>query len=105
MGSILSRVNQIVDVLNAVSGYQKLSNERAGSLGATIDSPSVEAIREAQGGNIAPLPITVTRWYMSDLETAQYAADTGDLGPAGRLVNALRRDGTVQGVLGRSPAG
>ena len=46
----------------------------------------------------SPPPNTQTRWFLSDLESAQHAADNGNLRLAGRLCRSLRRDGTVFGV-------
>jgi hypothetical protein len=51
------------------------------------------------GGNIAPLPTTQTRWYISDLESASKAADGGDLSTAARMYRAFRRDGVLSGLL------
>ena len=59
----------------------------------------VESVRRALGGQISPLPVTQTRWYLADLEQAQRLADTGDLSSAARLCRAMRRDGVISGVL------
>jgi hypothetical protein len=64
----------------------------------SLDDPSVIQIREAFGGQISPLPMTRTRWYLEDLEAAEHAADAGDLSMAAQLVNAYGRDGTLAGV-------
>lgn len=65
----------------------------------TVDEERVKSIREALGGNLSPLPTTRTRWYLADLEQAVRAADVGDLGTVGQLWRAMRRDGTLSGLL------
>ncbi len=44
-------------------------------------------------------PRSVTRWHLSDLESAIIAADTGNLRTLGQLWRTVRRDGQVAGVL------
>lgn len=66
---------------------------------ASLDDKSITRIRKTMGGQLSPLPITQTRWYLSDLEGAQRLADTGDLSSAARLCRAMRRDGIIAGVL------
>lgn len=46
----------------------------------------------------APSP-SITRWHLADLEGAIHAADSGNMRLAGQLCRALRRDGTISGVL------
>lgn len=65
----------------------------------SLDDESVERTREAYGGQISPMPVTRTRWHLSDLEYAQRAADVGDLSHAAQLCASMRRDGTLHGVL------
>lgn len=67
--------------------------------GAGVDDQTANAIRVAMGGNLAPLPIAQTRWYLADLETAVKAADGGDLQKAAQLYRAFRRDGVLSGLL------
>jgi hypothetical protein len=67
--------------------------------GISIDSPSVEAIRSALGGQLSPLPITNLRWYLKDLETALHQADEGVLDKVGQLWRAMRRDAVLVGTL------
>lgn len=73
--------------------------------GPSIDSPSVEEVRRVYGGQLAPLPVTQTRWHDSDLETAERLADTGDLSMAARLMRTVRKDGTFAGVLATRTGG
>lgn len=57
------------------------------------------------GGQLAPPPFSQTRWYLSDLEAAEFAADGGDLGPAARLMRAAMMDGVLAGVLSTRTGG
>lgn len=75
------------------------------AVASRIDDPVVEAARKRLGGQFAPLPISQTRWYLSDLEAAEMAADRGDLSIAGRLMRAARKDGTFAGVLATRTGG
>jgi len=71
----------------------------------SLDDASVEKARKQLGGQLAPLPITQTRWYLADLERAMHQADTGDLSLAARMCRALRRDGALAGLLSTSAGG
>lgn len=73
--------------------------------GPSIDSPRVEEVRKIYGGQLAPLPVTQTRWHDSDLETAERLADMGDLSMAARLMRTVRKDGTFAGVLATRTGG
>lgn len=59
----------------------------------------VDARLKALGGQVSPLPTTRLRWYLHDLESAQYAADTGDLSIAAQITSAALGDGFLRGVL------
>jgi hypothetical protein len=50
-------------------------------------------------GQINPPPTSQTRWLPVHLEDAIRCADLGDMAPAARLWRAMRRDGTLSGVL------
>lgn len=65
----------------------------------------IESARKLNGGNLQPLPVTRTRWYLSDLETAEHLADSGDLSWCGELMKAARKDGVVSGVLSTRTGG
>ena len=71
----------------------------------SIDDEAVERMREQHGGQLAPLPISQTRWYLSDLEAAEHAADNGIMAPAARLMRAARKDGVLAGVLSTRTGG
>lgn len=71
----------------------------------SLDSPQVESIREAMGGQLSPRSTSQTRWYQSDLESAEHAADQGIIAPAARLMRAARKDGVLAGVLSTRTAG
>ena len=81
--------------LLGVSTYQT-----APTYGPELGDKFVERIREALGGNLTPMPTTQTRWYLADLEQAQFQADAGNLEPAARLCRAMRRDGQISGLMG-----
>lgn len=67
--------------------------------GPDLDDEIVVAAREMLGGNIQPLPTTKLRWYIQDLEFAQEQADAGFIREAARLSAAMRRDGTIDGLM------
>jgi hypothetical protein len=71
----------------------------------TLDDGAVEKLRKQFGGQLAPLPITITRWYQRDLETAIHNADVGDLSSAALLYRSFRRDGTLAGLLSTRTSG
>lgn len=71
----------------------------------SLDDDRVERLREALGGQLSPLPTTRTRWFLSDLESAQAAADAGDLSAAAQLYRAMRRDAAYAGLLATRTGG
>jgi hypothetical protein len=73
--------------------------------GPELDERVVEMVREQMGGQLQPLPRTHLRWYLDDLETAQHAADAGNLEAAAQLYRAMRRDGVLSGLLGTRTSG
>lgn len=87
--------NRWLSALLGISAYQR---PPSGSL-PSLDSSPVETIREALGGQLAPPLLSQTRVYLADVESAEYAADNGDMAPAARLMRAARKDGTLAGVL------
>jgi hypothetical protein len=87
--------------LLGVSAYQPASNPNLPDL----DSRSVEETRRALGGQLQQVPTTFLRWYYSDLESAQYMADQGNLKRAAQLYRAFRRDGVIAGLLGTRTSG
>lgn len=96
----MSLRRKVVAALLGVSAYQRPANSDL-----SLDSPSVESIRENMGGQLAPIPYTQTRWLLRDLETAQVSADSGDISQAARLWNAAKRDGVLAGVLSTRTGG
>jgi hypothetical protein len=99
--SLRDTLRQRAAALLGVSAYTPPANTNLPGL----DDPSVERIREAQGGNLQPLPTTKLRWYLADLEKAQAAADQGNLALAAQLYRAMRRDGVFAGLLGARTSG
>jgi hypothetical protein len=71
----------------------------------SLDSASVERIREAIGGQLQPIPVTPTRWYLSDLEAAETQADQGQIRLAAQLMRAAFRDGVLAGVMSTRTSG
>lgn len=71
----------------------------------SLGSPQVDRIRDQFGGQIQPIPMSQTRWYLGDLETAEIRADLGDLSLAARLMRAARKDGVLAGVLSTRTSG
>ena len=86
----------LVDRLLGRSAYQALP---ASTTGPTLDSPEVVSTREQMGGQLAMQAVTQTRWYLSDLESASYSADSGNIGLAAKLMLSSRSDGVLCGVL------
>ena len=70
-----------------------------------LDDPSVEAMRAAMGGQISPQPTIRTRWYLRDLEVAQYSAAVGNLQAVGELCVAMDGDGVLRGVMATRAGG
>lgn len=75
------------------------------SAGPSLDSPEVQKTRKQLGGQLSPLPITKTRWLLSELETAEHLADMGQLSTAALLMRSARTDGTFAGVLSTRTGG
>jgi hypothetical protein len=83
----------------------------SGPFGETVRDPDekleeeLRQIRKQFGGQLAPPPITVTRWHLADLETAQHEADVGNLQRPAQLARWIRRDGVLSGVLSTCTGG
>lgn len=89
--SIASRVAALL----GISAYQP----KLPGYALTLDSEHVQTVRRNQGGQLQPWPVSQTRWYLSDLETAELMADRGDISQCARLMRAARKDGIFSGVL------
>lgn len=79
--------------LLSFSAYERLPEGSGGPTGAEL------AVRKELGGQLALPATTQTRWYLADLEAAEYAADRGDMAIAARLMRSARKDGIYAGVL------
>lgn len=90
--ALRDRLAGVIDALLGVSAYDK-------QVGYGPPDDAVRKIRENLGGTIQPLPTTKLRWYLKDLENAQFQADAGYLNEAARLYAAMRRDGVFSGLL------
>lgn len=93
-------LSELLAALLGVSAYAP----RKG-YGPDIEDAQVERIRETVGGNLALQPTTQIRWYLADLESAQFHADAGDLMPAAQLWRAMRRDAVITGLMGTLTSG
>jgi hypothetical protein len=89
----------------ALMGISAYAPPPSNSNGPSLEDEQVIRIRESQGGNLQSPPTTKLRWYLADLERAQAAADTGNLTTAAQLYRAMRRDGTLAGLLGTRTSG
>lgn len=98
-------MSRLGDITRALLGVSTYSPPADAGYGPALDDDMVEKIRKALGGQLSPLPTTKLRWYLADLETAQHAADAGDISSAARLYRAMRRDGTLSGLLKTRTAG
>lgn len=92
---------QRIAALLGVSAYTAPSDSGTLALG----SGAVEQMREALGGQLQPIPFSQTRWYLSDLESAEHNADLGHLAGAARLMRAAKKDGVLAGVLSTRTGG
>lgn len=63
------------------------------------DLPTGTSFEDGYARQLAPPPVSQTRWHLSDLEAAIAQADNGNLRFVGRLCRWLRADGVVAGVL------
>jgi hypothetical protein len=91
------------DALNALLSVSAHSRPPVAQL--SLDSSDVERIRELRGGQLQPIPVTKTRWFLADLETAAHLADGGDLTYIGQLWRSMRRDGFISGLSETRTAG
>lgn len=94
---------QARDILLGISAYKR--PPMSASPYEELDSPEVVERRETIGGQLVLPPQSQTRWYLSDIETAERLADTGNLSLAGRLMAAARKDGQLAGVLSTRTGG
>ena len=88
--SLLQRIGALLGISTYAAAPSQLPS---------LDDPQIEHARAMQGGQIAQMPQTRLRWYLSDLERAMQLADTGDLNEAAQLCAAMRRDGALAGIL------
>ena len=89
--------NRIADATRALLGISSYANTIAAT-GPELDSDQVEATRTALGGQLQMLVQTQPRWLLSDLETAQRQADSGQMRMVGQLWRSMQRDGEISGL-------
>ncbi len=99
---LAAQATKFIAALLGISAYAAPS---AAAASASVDPEQVDKMREAMGGQLQPPAISQTRWYLSDLESAEFAADAGNLTTAARLMRAARKDGVLGGVLSTRTAG
>jgi hypothetical protein len=99
VGDILRRATS---ALLGISAYERPSGDFTGG---HVSEAIVDRLRRSLGGQLQPLPQSITRWYMSDLETAELAADNGDLSWAAKIMRSARKDGVLAGVLSTRTGG
>lgn len=78
---------------------------RIASRARRLSDPLVRTLRNAIGGALTPRPHTHTRWYMRDVESAEFEADQGTLRTAAKIMRSARGDGTYSGVLSTRTGG
>lgn len=83
-----------IAALLGVAAYPEAPARSSGLADAAIDK-----LRAMFGGQISPLSVSQTEWFLADLDVAIHAADSGDLSSAGRLWRAMQKDGVLKGVL------
>jgi hypothetical protein len=102
LASLQSRLGKAAAALLGVSAY---APQRSLVGAPEIDDPQVERAREAMGGQLEMPTATRTRWMLADLETAQRAADQGDMSMVAQICRSFRRDGTISGLMHTRTAG
>lgn len=85
-----------LDVMKALLGVS--AYEAPPAAVPSLGDRAIEEARKLVGGNLYPLPETRLTWYLADLETAQAAADWGDMKAAALLCAAFHGDSIVVGV-------
>jgi hypothetical protein len=91
---------ETISALLGISAYQAPPSDLP-----SLDDADVRKRREKIGGQLSPMPVTKTRWYLADLESAMFAADAGDLSRAAQLCRSMRRDGVLAGLLSTCTGG
>lgn len=100
MAAVREFLRRSASALLGVSAYEQNDQIAGGP-----SEEQVDRIRRTQGGSIQRRPTTRPRWYLSDLESAEWTADSGDLSWAAQLMTAARKDGVVSGVLSTRTSG
>lgn len=98
LSAVASRLQSVVQALLGISTYQPPPR-------TYIDQKTVDDIRESLGGQLQLPAASRVRWYLDDLETAEHAANNGDLSLAAQLCSIAQRDGVVSGVLSTRTSG
>jgi len=89
-----------IAALLGISAYSPAPSQLPG-----LDDPGVERARASMGGQLQAYPVSRTRWYLADLESATHAANTGQIAQAAQLMDAASADGVLAGVLSTRTGG
>jgi len=95
---------RIADAARALMGMSGFDAAKP-IFGPDLDDPHVAQIRSHLHGQLTPMSVTRPRWYLADLESAQLAADAGDVQLACQLWRASKRDGLIAGLRETLSAG
>lgn len=95
-------LGKVRDALLSISAYQPPNNP---AYGPDLYDKVVEEIREYLGGQLQAAPNTRLRWYIADLDTAQIAADDGNMTMVAQLHRAMKRDGVLAGLYSTRTSG
>lgn len=99
--ALQNRIRNAARALLGISAY----SDAVPTYGPQLDDANVEKIRETMGGQIQRLPVTQSRWLMSDLESAWRQADSGSMSLVGQLWRIMKRDGYIGGLTKTRTAG
>lgn len=89
----------------ALIGISAFQSGAATSGSIDLNSPEADALRRAFGGQLQPVTFSQARWYLADIETAEFMADAGSLQQAGALMSEARKDAVLSGLLATRTGG
>lgn len=101
---MFERLAELTATLLGRSAYQRNESPYVAER-QTLDAPQIVEARKRMGGQLELPTVPQTRWYLAQLEAAEFAADGGNLEQAGLLMRAARSDGVFAGVLSTRTSG
>jgi len=101
---VFERLAELTATLLGRSAYQRNESPYVAER-QTLDAPQIVEARKRMGGQLELPTVPQTRWYLAQLEAAEFAADGGNLEQAGLLMRAARSDGVFAGVLSTRTSG